>query len=215
MPRDSTNCLRANGALPGRIAVGRAARADVRAAARGGRVVCASLAISAKRMLLLAFATHLGVDRHHPAGPQRACARSAARPHQPARAGRFATAGSARIPGREVVRGDVVVISEGDRVPADGVLIAGDHVAAGRIAADRRIAGGAQAGHARNSRHARCTGRRRLGAGVLRHAADPRLGLAGRSRHRHAQRHRRDRPLARAVWRASSRGCSARRAASC
>jgi len=34
----------------------------------------------------------------------------------------------ARIPGREVVRGDVVVIREGDRVPADGVLIAGDHV---------------------------------------------------------------------------------------
>ncbi len=30
-----------------------------------------------------------------------------------------------RIPGREVVRGDVVVISEGDRVPADGVLLAG------------------------------------------------------------------------------------------
>lgn len=28
-----------------------------------------------------------------------------------------------RIPGREVVRGDLVVLSEGDRVPADGVLI--------------------------------------------------------------------------------------------
>ncbi len=27
-----------------------------------------------------------------------------------------------RVPGREVVRGDVVVVSEGDRVPADGVL---------------------------------------------------------------------------------------------
>ncbi|MEJ5210340.1 MAG: HAD-IC family P-type ATPase, partial [Burkholderiales bacterium] len=30
-----------------------------------------------------------------------------------------------RIPGREVVRGDLVVLSEGDRVPADGVLIEG------------------------------------------------------------------------------------------
>ena len=30
-----------------------------------------------------------------------------------------------RIPGREVVRGDLVVLSEGDRVPADGVLVAG------------------------------------------------------------------------------------------
>ncbi len=29
-----------------------------------------------------------------------------------------------RIPGREVVRGDIVVLAEGDRVPADGVLLA-------------------------------------------------------------------------------------------
>jgi Ca2+-transporting ATPase len=33
-----------------------------------------------------------------------------------------------RIPGREVVQGDLVVIGEGDRVPADGVLVAGDHI---------------------------------------------------------------------------------------
>src|SRR5687768_9733088 len=33
-----------------------------------------------------------------------------------------------RIPGREVARGDVVVLSEGDRVPADGVLVSGDHL---------------------------------------------------------------------------------------
>jgi len=31
-----------------------------------------------------------------------------------------------RIPGREVVRGDVLVLSEGDRVPADGRLLTGD-----------------------------------------------------------------------------------------
>ncbi len=30
-----------------------------------------------------------------------------------------------RIPGREVVRGDIVIVSEGDRVPADGVLLSG------------------------------------------------------------------------------------------
>jgi Ca2+-transporting ATPase len=30
-----------------------------------------------------------------------------------------------RVPGREVVEGDVVVLSEGDRVPADGVVVAG------------------------------------------------------------------------------------------
>jgi Ca2+-transporting ATPase len=33
-----------------------------------------------------------------------------------------------RIPGREVVRGDIVIVGEGDRVPADGALIVGDHV---------------------------------------------------------------------------------------
>jgi len=33
-----------------------------------------------------------------------------------------------RIPGREVARGDVVVLIEGDRVPADGVLVSGDHL---------------------------------------------------------------------------------------
>jgi Ca2+-transporting ATPase len=31
-----------------------------------------------------------------------------------------------RIPGRAVVRGDVVLLGEGDRVPADGVIISGD-----------------------------------------------------------------------------------------
>jgi Ca2+-transporting ATPase len=33
-----------------------------------------------------------------------------------------------RIPGREVVRGDVVYIAEGDRVPADGLLVKGEHL---------------------------------------------------------------------------------------
>ena len=33
-----------------------------------------------------------------------------------------------RIPGREVVRGDTLVLAEGDRVPADGILISGEDV---------------------------------------------------------------------------------------
>ena len=49
----------------------------------------------------------------------RARARGAARPVEPARARRSATGKRARIAGREVVRGDVLVLSEGDRVPAD------------------------------------------------------------------------------------------------
>ncbi|MBW4050550.1 MAG: cation-translocating P-type ATPase [Proteobacteria bacterium] len=35
-----------------------------------------------------------------------------------------------RIPGREVVRGDLLVLAEGDRVPADAMLISGDDVQA-------------------------------------------------------------------------------------
>ena len=35
-----------------------------------------------------------------------------------------------RIPGREVVRGDVLVLSEGDRVPADAVLVEASHLEA-------------------------------------------------------------------------------------
>ena len=31
-----------------------------------------------------------------------------------------------RIPGREVVRGDLLIVTEGDRVPADAVLLAGE-----------------------------------------------------------------------------------------
>ena len=33
-----------------------------------------------------------------------------------------------RIPGREVVRGDIIVVSEGDRIPADGVVLETDHM---------------------------------------------------------------------------------------
>jgi Ca2+-transporting ATPase len=35
-----------------------------------------------------------------------------------------------RIPGREVVRGDVVIVSEGDRIPADALLLSSDNLQA-------------------------------------------------------------------------------------
>jgi len=38
--------------------------------------------------------------------------------------------GQVRIPGREVVRGDLLVLAEGDRVPADALLISGDEILA-------------------------------------------------------------------------------------
>ncbi len=52
-----------------------------------------------------------------------------------------------RIPGREVVRGDIVVVSEGDRVPADAILLSAsglmvdESLLTGESAAVRKIAG--------------------------------------------------------------------------
>jgi Ca2+-transporting ATPase len=60
-----------------------------------------------------------------------------------------------RIPGREVVRGDIVVIAEGDRVPADAVLLSGQDVQTdeslltGESVPVRKTAGKADAGAAR------------------------------------------------------------------
>ncbi len=54
-----------------------------------------------------------------------------------------------RIPGREVVRGDVVVLAEGDRVPADAALLSANDLAAdesfltGESAPVRKVAGAA------------------------------------------------------------------------
>ena len=49
-----------------------------------------------------------------------------------------------RIAGRDVVRGDLIVLSEGDRVPADAVLLPLPGSAGRRIDPDRRIRAGAQ-----------------------------------------------------------------------
>ena len=49
-----------------------------------------------------------------------------------------------RIAGRDVVRGDLIVLSEGDRVPADAVLLRVPGSAGRRIDLDRRIRAGAQ-----------------------------------------------------------------------
>ena len=48
-----------------------------------------------------------------------------------------------RIPGADVVRGDVLVLHEGDRIAADARLLRGP-AGSGRIAADRRIGAGGQ-----------------------------------------------------------------------
>ena len=70
---------------------------------------------------MLAFAST--VDHDRPETPHRERAGGAARPHEPARAGDEDGAHK-RIAGREVVRGDLVLLTEGDRVPADATLIA-------------------------------------------------------------------------------------------
>ncbi len=49
-----------------------------------------------------------------------------------------------RIAGRDVVRGDVLVLEAGDRVAADALLFEAQRSAVRRIAADRRVAAGRQ-----------------------------------------------------------------------
>ena len=85
-----------------------------------------------------------------------------------------------RIAGREVVRGDLVVLAEGDRVPADAVLVrghdlqadesllTGESVPVRKVAADGAVAASA------------APGRRRSAVRVFR--------LAGRARQRHRAR---------------------------
>ena len=67
-----------------------------------------------------------------------------------------------RIAGREVVRGDLIVLAEGDRVPADAVLIEATGALCRRIPADGRGRSGAQEGGNARSRHP--SGRRRSAA---------------------------------------------------
>ncbi len=49
-----------------------------------------------------------------------------------------------RIAGREVVRGDILMLNEGDRVAADGVILFHDLVLGRRVAPHRRVGRGAE-----------------------------------------------------------------------
>ena len=102
-----------------------------------------------------------------------------------------------RIAGRDVVRGDLIVLSEGDRVPADAVLLRCTDLQADEFDPDRRIRAGAQ-GRLGRSRQVwtAAPGRRRPAAYLLRFAGGARLGAGGSNRHRCAKRNRQDRPVA-------------------
>ena len=75
-----------------------------------------------------------GGDGHHhlSVAQNRKCARGFARSVEPARAG-DARRQRKRIAGREVVRGDVMMLKEGDRVPADAPVCC-ERSAGGRVA---------------------------------------------------------------------------------
>ena len=114
------------------------------------------------------FATLSVLDRVHPAGPQRARARGAARSHQSARAGDPRRPAARAFPGARWCAATSSCIAEGDRVPADGVLIAGDHLQVDESLLTGESLAGAQAGHARDTRRARRTRRRRHARRCLR-----------------------------------------------
>ena len=51
-----------------------------------------------------------------------------------------------RIPGREVVRGDLIILSEGDRVPADAILLESAHMSVDESVLTGESVPGEQAG---------------------------------------------------------------------
>ena len=82
-----------------------------------------------------------------------------------------------RIAGRDVVRGDLIVLSEGDRVPADAVLLRCQDLQADEFDPDRRIHAGAQGCVGRSHRlRITAAGRRRPAACLLRFAGGAGLG---------------------------------------
>ena len=100
-----------------------------------------------------------------------------------------------RIPGREVVRGDAVILLEGDRVPADCVLAVDQQSAGRRIAADRRIGAGAQDHGGPCGRPGdRPPGRRGPSLRLLRYARGARRWHGNRALDRSAHRDRPDWP---------------------
>ena len=120
-----------------------------------------------------------------------------------------------RIAGRDVVRGDLIVLSEGDRVPADAVLLqcqdlqADESTLTGESVPVRKIARDDRAESKRPT-----AGRRRPAAGVFRFAGGARNRIGGSDRHRPAKRDRQDRPIACRGSKPNRRACRRKPAAS-
>ena len=103
-----------------------------------------------------------------------------------------------RIAGREVARGDLVVLAEGDRVPADADPGRGRRPQNRRIAADGRIrsrCAKSQRGDVRRKRR-RSPGGEDTAFGVLRFAGRARRRHRGSDRDRRREPDRQDRPVA-------------------
>jgi Ca2+-transporting ATPase len=93
----------------------------------GAAVLYAAIGDLAESLVLLAFATlSVSIAAVQEGRSQRVLA--ALRDLSSPRALVIRDGVRRRIPGREVVRDDVIVLSEGDRVPADGVLVAGINI---------------------------------------------------------------------------------------
>ena len=120
-----------------------------------------------------------------------------------------------RIAGREVVRGDFVVLSEGDRVPADAALMRGqdlqtdESLLTGESVPVRKIA----CAPMRRSRPP--AGGRRSALCVFRLAGRARNRNRRSDRDRCAERNRQDWPIAQHSWRRSRRVCGRRRGSWC
>ena len=91
------------------------------------------------------------------------------------------------IAAAELVRGDLIVVREGDRVPADARVVAGERLDVDESAAHGRVGGGGEVAPSRSSRnHARGA---HLDA-LRRHGRHPRPRPCARDRHRRGDRAR-------------------------
>ncbi|HEU5137627.1 MAG TPA: cation-translocating P-type ATPase [Steroidobacteraceae bacterium] len=127
LARDGFNELPSSGRRSGAQIAGEVMREPMFALLIAAAAIYALLGDRAEAMVLLGFATiSVSIAIVQQGRSERAL--DALRELTSPRALVVRDGARVRIPGREVVRGDVVVIAEGDRVPADGVLVAGDHV---------------------------------------------------------------------------------------
>ena len=173
-----------------RIVARNPARADVRAAAWRG-VVYLLLGDLKEAVILFLFAcTSVGIAVVQEARTERVL--ESLRDLTSPRALVIRDGIETRIAGAEVVRGDVIILAEGDRVPADATVLVAHDLNDRRVAAHGRVGAGAQ-GRRAQAHAVRPSWRRRSSLCLFRQPDRPRPWARRGDRNRLAQRDRQNR----------------------